>query len=102
MTAGPGRGTEERQPSQQGSVDPWKDAMPAQAKAGSLRGCQRGNSAAMAVLRSSLQGSAMQGEPSKLLVSQLALRHHPAACLSLMPSCVRCSPAPWTCRTCAV
>ena len=35
------------------SVNPWSEAVPIQAKSASLRGVQRGNSAAMDVLRSS-------------------------------------------------
>ncbi len=35
------------------SVNPWSEAVPIQAKSGSFRGVQRGNSAAMDVLRSS-------------------------------------------------
>ena len=77
LTAGSEKGTEERQSSQQGSVDPWKDTVPARARTGSLRGCQRGSSAAMAVLRSSPQGSAMLGESSMLLlVSPSTIRQH--------------------------
>ena len=77
LTAGSEKGAAERQSSQQGSVDPWKDAVPARAKTGSLRGCQRGSSAAMAVLRGSPQGSAMHGETSMLLLaSELAIRQN--------------------------
>ena len=49
LTAGSEKGAAEAQLSQQGSVDPWRDAVPARARTGSLRGCQRGSSAAMAV-----------------------------------------------------
>ena len=37
------------------SVNPWGEALPMQAKSSSLRGVQRGNSAAMEILRSSPQ-----------------------------------------------
>ncbi len=94
LTAGSEKGAAERQPSQQGSVDPWKDAVPAHARTGSLRGCQRGSSAAMAVLRGSPQGSAMHGESLMLLLAPyLALRDHLALCQILTASCMRCSPA---------
>ena len=43
-------------------VNPWSDVVPMQAKSGSLRGVQRGNSAAMEILRGSPQEYLMGGE----------------------------------------